>query len=335
MDARSSNPPHDGTHVDPNSAGHLSIDSTRSSASRAGDAAPYVLGSSPAELGRLTLQAMILRPITERLFRQAGIKQGMRVLDLGCGPGDVSFLAAEIVGSSGWVIGIDQAPEAIALARERTRENRIRNVDFELTTIEDFSSPVQFDAVVGRYILVHQADPTAFIRHVMRFIGPNGVLALHEVSLRHHLRSYPPVPLWDRAGDWLIAAFNANDPGRDAATRLVEHFTAAGLRCPSLFAEILIGGGESSPAYAWTAETVRSLLPVLFASGIATAEEVSIETLEDDCGRPLPMRVHKLKGQYRSAVGQGCRGPLIGKRRGMQAYDVYPKMTKLPTLWCH
>jgi SAM-dependent methyltransferase len=232
-------------------------------------------------LGRLTLQAMILRPITERLFRQAGIKQGMRVLDLGCGPGDVSFLAAEIVGPSGSVIGIDQAPEAIALARERTRENRIRNVDFELTTIEDFSSPVQFDAVVGRYILVHQADPTAFIRHVMRFIGPNGVLALHEVSLvRHHLRSYPPVPLWDRAGDWLIAAFNPNVPGRDAATRLVEHFTAAGLRCPSLFAEILIGGGESSPAYAWTAETVRSLLPVLFASGIATAEEVSIETLE-------------------------------------------------------
>jgi ubiquinone/menaquinone biosynthesis C-methylase UbiE len=59
---------------------------------------------------------MILRPITERLFREAGVKEGMRVLDLGCGPGDVSFLAAEMVGASGWVIGIDQAPEAITLA---------------------------------------------------------------------------------------------------------------------------------------------------------------------------------------------------------------------------
>jgi ubiquinone/menaquinone biosynthesis C-methylase UbiE len=107
---------------------------------------------------------MILRPITERLFREAGIKQGMRVLDLGCGPGDVSFLAAVIVGSSGWVTGIDQAPEAISLARKRTREEGIRNVDFEQTTIGEFSSPVQFDAVVGRYILVHQADPTTFIR---------------------------------------------------------------------------------------------------------------------------------------------------------------------------
>ncbi len=154
---------HDATDARPNPAGQLSIGSTSCSAPRAAGAAPYVLASSPAELGRLTLQAMILRPITERLFREAGVKQGMRVLDLGCGPGDVSFLAAEIVGPSGWVTGIDQAPEAIALARERTRENHIGSVDFELTAIENFCSPVQFDAVVGRYILVHQADPTTFL----------------------------------------------------------------------------------------------------------------------------------------------------------------------------
>ena len=115
----------------------------------------------------------------------------------------------------------------------------------------------------------------------MRFIGPNGVLALHEISLRHHrFRSYPIVPLWDRAGDWLIAAFQPDEPGRDAATRLVEHFVAAGLRCPTLFAEISTGSGESLPLYAWMAETVRSVLPVLAASGVATAEEVLIETLE-------------------------------------------------------
>jgi predicted RNA methylase len=52
----------------------------------------YVLGSSPNELERLILQdRMILRPITERLLRQAGLKDGMRVLDLGCGTGGVSL----------------------------------------------------------------------------------------------------------------------------------------------------------------------------------------------------------------------------------------------------
>jgi ubiquinone/menaquinone biosynthesis C-methylase UbiE len=94
------------------------------------------------------VQAMILRPITARLFQEAGVKEGMRILDLGCGPGDVSFLAAEMVGPSGWVLGIDQAPEAVALARDRARDKGVRNVDFEVTKIESFSSPVWFDAVV-------------------------------------------------------------------------------------------------------------------------------------------------------------------------------------------
>jgi ubiquinone/menaquinone biosynthesis C-methylase UbiE len=78
----------------------------------------YVLGSSPRESQRLILQdRMILRPITERLLCQAGLKEGMRVLDLGCGTGGVSLLAAEMVGLSGAVVGIDQSADAIAMAK--------------------------------------------------------------------------------------------------------------------------------------------------------------------------------------------------------------------------
>ena len=81
----------------------------------------YVLGSAPRELERLILQAEIIRPITERHLRQAGLKPGMRVLDLGRGVGDVSLLAAGMVGPFGSVVGVDQSPEAIALAKGRTR----------------------------------------------------------------------------------------------------------------------------------------------------------------------------------------------------------------------
>jgi SAM-dependent methyltransferase len=130
----------------------------------------YFLGCTPAELKRLRFQATILRPITERLLREAGVKEGMRVLDLGCGPGDVSFLAAEMVGPSGSVLGIDQAPEAVAAAKDGARHNGIKNVDFEVTTVEAFTSSVQFDAAVGRYVLLHQSDPTAFM-----ILGARGV----------------------------------------------------------------------------------------------------------------------------------------------------------------
>src|SRR5215831_15449448 len=63
----------------------------------------YVLGHSQREIRRLTTQAALLRPITERLLQNAKLAPGMRVLDLGCGAGDVSMLAAEFVGSTGSV----------------------------------------------------------------------------------------------------------------------------------------------------------------------------------------------------------------------------------------
>ena len=73
----------------------------------------YMLGHSDVEIQRLIQQGAILRPITERLLRVAGVSEGMRVLDVGCGGGDVSFLAAELVGPSGSVLGIDRNPEAL------------------------------------------------------------------------------------------------------------------------------------------------------------------------------------------------------------------------------
>jgi hypothetical protein len=55
----------------------------------------YFLGHSDAKIRRLQTQATILRPITERLFRSAGIRPGMRVLELGTGAGDAAMPAAE------------------------------------------------------------------------------------------------------------------------------------------------------------------------------------------------------------------------------------------------
>jgi hypothetical protein len=67
--------------------------------------AAYVLGHSAQELERLTIQARLYDPFTEQVFRDAGITAGMRVLDVGCGSGDVSFLAARLVGPTGEVVG--------------------------------------------------------------------------------------------------------------------------------------------------------------------------------------------------------------------------------------
>ena len=240
----------------------------------------YMLGHSQAEIRRLINQAAIIRTTTERLLRSAGIERGMRVLDLGCGAGDVSMLAGKLVGPSGSVVGIDRSAQVLAVARERAQASGFLHVAFTEASVDTFADPLPFDFVIGRYILLYQADPVAFLQAAARFAGPRGILALQEPIIDRPLHSLPHVGLWQQTADRVLATFRAGAPSWDAAGRLVEHFSRAGLPRPTLFSETPVGGGADAPHYAWLADLVRTLLPRMIEIGIATAETVAIETLE-------------------------------------------------------
>src|SRR5262249_49838114 len=90
----------------------------------------YVLGHSEFELQRLERQDRLIGPSTRVYLQAAGIAPGMRVLDVGSGSGGVSFLAAEFVGSTGEVVGIDRAPAAIAAGRAAATARALENVSF-------------------------------------------------------------------------------------------------------------------------------------------------------------------------------------------------------------
>jgi len=243
--------------------------------------ATYILGSSPRELSRLSLQARIIGSTTERLLRQAGIRRGMRVLDLGCGAGDVSMLAAELVGRPGSVVGIDRSAEAIERARARVDENGFERIDFYESSLDGFSSTELFDVVIGRYVLIHQAAPAEFIRAASRHVRPGGVIAFHEVCCHREFRSLPESPLFEQMGKLCRVAACLGFLSPDAAGRLVEHFLNAGLPQPKLFGEMPVGSGMDSELIAWIAETMASVKPLLLERGLTTEEEMSIDTLEE------------------------------------------------------
>src|SRR4051812_4139911 len=120
----------------------------------------YVLGQSLYEYERLTLQAKIVRPFTERFFTMAGIGPGMRVLEVGSGMGDVALLAAEMVGPGGHVLGLDRDASVLENARERARQHGCSSrVSFRANALNEFNTADQFDAIVGRYVLLYQHDP--------------------------------------------------------------------------------------------------------------------------------------------------------------------------------
>jgi cyclopropane fatty-acyl-phospholipid synthase-like methyltransferase len=76
-------------------------------------------GVGDDELARLEAQGRSLAVPTRMILAEAGIRPGMRVLDLGCGAGDVAFLAAGLAGPGGSVVGVDHSAEALARARLR------------------------------------------------------------------------------------------------------------------------------------------------------------------------------------------------------------------------
>src|SRR6266540_6623359 len=116
----------------------------------AGHTVTYVLGHSDRELDRLAVQARLIDPITRRFFLDAGIVPGMRVLDVGSGVGDVAFLAAELVGARGEVVGTDRALTALAVARDRADARSLHNVSFCQGDPAEMTFEQPFDAVVGR-----------------------------------------------------------------------------------------------------------------------------------------------------------------------------------------
>jgi ubiquinone/menaquinone biosynthesis C-methylase UbiE len=81
----------------------------------------YVPGRTERETRRLILAAEILNPFTRRMLQDAGLQAGMRVLDIGTGAGDVALVAAELVGPSGRVVGVDANPQILTTAAARAQ----------------------------------------------------------------------------------------------------------------------------------------------------------------------------------------------------------------------
>ena len=271
--------------------------------------ASYVLGHSAEELQRLSLQARLLDPITKRLLVAAGVASGMRVLDVGSGSGDVTFLAAGLVGPAGHVVGVDRARSAVAQATQRAKASSIANVSFVEGDPSEMLFDQLFDAVIGRYVLMYQPDPSATLRSLTNPLKSGGLIAFHELDWGG-VRSSPAAPTYDRCCRWVIEALRCGGADPYMGTNLYSAFVRAALPPPVMRLEAPIGGpADPSGSVITLLETIfaASLVVTLEQFGIAKPSEIDVGSLP----RRLYEEVIKLDSVIvgRSEVGAWSRKP--------------------------
>jgi ubiquinone/menaquinone biosynthesis C-methylase UbiE len=244
------------------------------------DDVAYVLGSSNPEIARLDLQAATLESGTDVLLRRAGIEAGQRVLDLGTGPGHVAFTLSTIVGPSGSVVGVDQDPRMLALANARRDEAGLHNVRFVEGDARTYRDAEAFDAVVTRLLLMHLPDRGQVVKHHEAALRRGGRMVLLDYDIGA-CRAEPELELIGQVSDWLLAGLRAANADPTVGARL------AVLLREARFADVATMGVQNyhapdDPRTAeMFAEVIRSIAPAIIGAGIATEDELGLDTLQD------------------------------------------------------
>jgi 2-polyprenyl-3-methyl-5-hydroxy-6-metoxy-1,4-benzoquinol methylase len=271
----------------------------------------YVLRRSEEELRRLTLQDELLRDSTVALFGRAGIAEGMRVLDVGSGAGDVALTLARMVGPTGAVVGVELDPPSGDVARRRAADAGTTNLEFLVGDVAAVELPGPFDAVVGRLVLMHIQDPAAVLARLRGTLRPGGLVVFQEPHLAGPWLSFPISPTLEhvqRVRERALAKSLAVYSLMGLALRGT--FLEAGLPDPDLTADAMVGGGPGWAGYRYIEQTVRGLLPMWTRVGAEGVEEVKVDgmaaRIEAEVGETGSMLIHTLVGAW--AANPGATG---------------------------
>ncbi|RKU17630.1 hypothetical protein C6500_14990 [Candidatus Poribacteria bacterium] len=242
--------------------------------------ATYTLGRTSHETTRLIEQSRIYGASTQRLCKRAGITDGMRVLEIGSGAGDVALTLAELIGPAGQVIGVDVNPSILDTARQRVTDAGVRNVEFIAGDARMLTFPDKFDAIVGRFVLMYMADPGRAFSKLITHLKPDGIAAFQEPEYTlYPAFLHPDTPLMNQLIRWILDVFEHSGAHLDMGIGLYRAFVDAGLPPPAMHLESPIGAAKTWAGYRYMTTIFQSLLPLLEKYELATAEQVDVDTL--------------------------------------------------------
>lgn len=240
----------------------------------------YPLERRAGEIERLLTQSQAMAPAARAMLDAIGVKPGWACLDIGCGPGGITSLLSERVGSSGRVIGLDRDPAFLAHARA----NAPPNVTFRHGNAFDADlSAGSFDLVHMRFVASTAGNPERLLQEAIRLARIGGIVALQEPD-GSTLHCYPPHPAWERLKAALLGSFKGVGADLELASRLYFLAHEAGLS-DIAYRTSLLAVRAVDPMVDYLPSTVESLRGTILKLGLMTAAELDATLTE--CRRHL------------------------------------------------
>lgn len=264
----------------------------------------YLLGHHEAEWRRLEDQHALWRECLLQDLLAAGLTDGSRVIDVGCGIGSLTADLEAIVGRSGRVIGLERDAEAAEVAKERFASNH--RVTILRGDLLNAAIPGTFDIVVCRWVLSFVPELDRAIERLAGLVAPGGALVVQDYD-------HDGVNLFPRVDGFaeVIEAFRAayRDSGGDlwVATKLPRSYQAQGLTDIAIHPHSK-ASGPGGGAWSWVARFLREHLDEVVASGhldqaVAVRFTEALRTAESDPGAVL------VTPMVMSVVGRRAQSP--------------------------
>jgi SAM-dependent methyltransferase len=236
----------------------------------------YILGTHDEEIARLGLQNGVWREHLLRGLDRAGIGPGVRVLEVGTGPGFVTLDLARRVGATGRVIGFDRSARFLEHARQACAAEgfanvELREVDLDTATFE----PLGFDASFCRWVACFVMRPERLVENVARALAPGGRAIFQEYVDYRSWRTSPHAPMHERFVEEVITTWRETGGEPDIARQLPALLIAHGFRITHL-TPLVFCTRPGDPVWPWPKAFIQTGAERLRALGRIDAAFVEV-----------------------------------------------------------
>ena len=227
----------------------------------------YVIRGGDEGKRRLELLGRVLWPTTCRLLKTSGIREGMTVLDLGCGSGDVTLAIARLTGSA---VGIDMDEVKLAHARAEAGRRGL-HAEFRAGNVFEWSESCVYDAIYSRCLLTHLSDVGGALNRMRQALKPGGILIIEDIDFTGCF-CYPQCEAYDRYVEWYREVVRRRNGDADIGPKLHSYLSNAGLHGISMSATQLFHVAQEVKDLSLS--TLINIADAVIAENLAPRSEV-------------------------------------------------------------